>query len=72
MEERFDDMRKTFGCADKTQAYELQKFLTSFGYTADVEFTFGYTADVEFSGIKWYITTDGYEMVERMFKNYMN
>lgn len=62
MEERFDDMRKTFGCADKTQAYELQKFLTSWGYTVDVEF----------SGIKWYITTDGYEMVERMFKNYMN
>lgn len=62
MEERFDDMKKTFGCADKTQAYELQKFLKSFGYTADVEF----------SGIKWYITTDGYEMVERMFKNYMN
>lgn len=55
-------MKKTFGCANKTQAYELQKFLTSFGYTADVEF----------SGIKWYITTDGYEMIERMFENYMN
>ena len=55
-------MRKTFECADKTQAYEIKKFLTSFGYTVDVEF----------SGIRWYITTDGYEMVERMFENYMN
>lgn len=40
-------MKKTFGCANKTQAYELKDFLTSFGYTV-------------------------YEMVERMFKNYMN
>ena len=55
-------MRKTFGCANKTQAYELKKFLTCFGYTVDVEF----------SGIKWYITTDGYEMIERMFENHMN
>ena len=55
-------MKKTFGCANRTQAYELKDFLTAFGYTVDVEF----------SGIKWYITTDGYEMVERMFKNYMN
>ena len=62
MKERFDDMRKTFGCANKTQAYELKKFLTCFGYTVDVEF----------SGIKWYITTDGYEMIERMFENHMN
>ena len=62
MKERFNDMRKTFGCANRTQSYELKDFLTSFGYTVDVEF----------SGIKWYITTDGYEMVERMFENYMN
>ena len=55
-------MKNTFECANKAQAYDLKAFLTSFGYTVDVEF----------SGIKWYIKTDGYEMVERMFKNYMN
>ena len=55
-------MKKTFVCANKKQAYELKDFLISFLYTVDVAF----------SGIKWYITTDGYEMVERMFENYMN
>ena len=38
MKERLNDMKKTFGCANRKQAYELKDFLTCFGYTVDVEF----------------------------------